>query len=55
MNDITVTITVCEDTLKKLGYTEEPDKQEVLYILYDGLKIQEEITQGKWELISKNQ
>ena len=51
MSDITVTITVCGDALKRLGYTEEPDKQEVLYNLYDGLKIQEEIVQGKWELI----
>lgn len=55
MEDITVTITVCSDTLKKLGYTEMPDKQEVLYNLYDGLKIQEEITQGKWELSKKSQ
>lgn len=41
--------------IKKLGYIETPDKQEVLYNLYDGLKIQEEITRGKWELVKKRQ
>lgn len=53
MEDVTVTITVCSNALKKLGYTETPDEQEVLYNLYDGLRIQEEIAQGEWELVKK--